>query len=414
LLLWDDLRRFYVQCREQDFAFYMAVLYLVFTYLRPQATFPILGIIPWTQISILLGLTYLGVRRRLRLQSSHIWLACFVLVAVLSAYHSQYKDYSLSKASVPFTWWVEVFFFTNAVKNGKQLKLLVVLLFLILFKMSLFGAKTWVGRGFGFTKWGIAGPTGFFANSGEFSLLMAMLAVLSLSYLFAFKKVSRWYYFLPVTAIMTVAGASSRGGQLALVLGLAYIFLFVYKIRFKSLLVVMLFLFLSVELLPVEQKQRFESMGEDGTSKSRLKYWTAGMDMIEAYPLTGVGLEAFSAYYRDYYAPRDKGDDYLSSRSEVSHNTFIQVGVGMGYPGLFLYVVLCSLVFLWGRKIRKRVRSMDSPEEYRWLLLFSYGLDAAAIAYLVGSFFMSVLLYPYIYLLLMLGQSMKNSLLEIK
>src|SRR5690606_20679523 len=96
--------------------------------------------------------------------------------------------------------------------------------------ISLFGTRTWIGRGFAFQDYGIAGPPGFFENSGELSLLMAMLTILSITLLLS-RNLTKWLYLFPLTAIMTVLAASSRASQLGLLIGL--FILFAIKGRFK-------------------------------------------------------------------------------------------------------------------------------------------------------------------------------------
>ena len=65
--LITDLKKLYADCAAQDFAFYMAACYLVFSYLRPHAIYTLLDIIPWTKLSIVAGLMYLIATRLLRI-----------------------------------------------------------------------------------------------------------------------------------------------------------------------------------------------------------------------------------------------------------------------------------------------------------------------------------------------------------
>jgi putative inorganic carbon (HCO3(-)) transporter len=288
---------------------------------------------------------------------------------------------------------------------------MIILFFLILFKMSLFGAKTWINRGFGFASWGISGPPGLFSNSGELSLLMAMLAVMSFVFLLACSKPKRWYYLLPITAVMTVMAASSRGGQLALVVGALFVAIFVTKVNVKSLFGAMFVCLLVAFLLPQEQKDRFSAMGEDGTSTSRLTYWKAGLGMLGKHPLLGVGHHSFPLYFDDNYSHLKKGG-YSVGRSEVSHNSFIQVGSTLGYSGLAVYLFMIYFCFRQNRSIRKLCREHSARADVQWCSKWSSGLDAGLITYLVGSFFMSVAFYPYIYLIMMFCQVTKNTLVR--
>jgi len=406
--VFAHLKQFYQECKSQDFAFYMVAGYLVFSYLRPQMIYPWLNFLPWTQICILAGLAYLASKGRLKFQSSHFFVLLLALIAAVGSFNSLYPETSFRKLDIPFIWFVEIVFVTNGVKNAKQLKLFLILLFLILFKMSFFGARVWALRGFGFTSWGISGPPGFFQNSGEFSLLMAILAVLSLAFILAHKKPNVWYYLLPLTAVMSVLGASSRGAQLALIVGLVWINFFILKIKLKNILVVLFIGYVGFTLFPEQQKERFTSMGEDGTSTSRLTYWSAGIEMLNDHPMTGVGYYAFPNYFSDYYSHLKEGAGYSLKREEVSHNSLVQMGSTLGYPGLFVYLALHFLCVSQIRQARVKFIASKRLEEVGWFEKFSVGYVAALITYFIGAFFMSVALYPYIFLMLMISQISLN------
>ena len=400
--LITDLKKLYVDCAAQDFAFYMAACYLVFSYLRPQAIYPLLDIIPWTQLTIVAGLMYLIAKRRLRIQSVHTLLLVFCLVIVVSCYKSQYPDLSFSKLDIPFILLAEILFFTNCISNVRQFKLITIVFFLILFKMAFFGARTWVSRGFGFTDWGIAGPAGFFANSGEFSLLMAMIAVMSLAFFSGRKLSNKLYYCLPLFAVMSVLAASSRGGQLALLTGVLFLGFGIGKLKIKNILWLLMFGYIAIAVLPDKQKDRFASMGSDNTSTSRLLYWEKGLDMLNRYPVFGVGFYTFPAYFSDHYSYLKEEDSYIGKRAEVAHNSFIEVGSGLGYTGLACYVFMLLMCHSQNRSVRKIM--IGRGGEHQWLYRYSIGLDAALVVYVVGSCFMSVAFYPYLYLLMMFSQ----------
>jgi len=315
----------------------------------------------------------------------------------------------MSKLGASYIWLIEMLFFTNLIRNGEQFRLTIILFFLVLFKMSFFGARTWISRGLSFRDWGIAGPSGFFSNSGEFSLLMAILAVMSIAFLMGQnRKPRKIYYLLPATAIMTVIGASSRGGQLALLAGLLFLALTIGKIRLKPILGFGLIIYIIFLVLPDEQKERFATIGKDGTSKSRLLYWEKGFEMMQDHPGLGVGHYAFPHYFTKYYKNLMENDNFLSSRQEVAHNSFIQIGSTLGYTGLLIYLWLHFLCHLQNRKVRKLLKKLNGSSDVNWLYGYSIGLDASLVTYVVGSIFMSVAFYPYIYLMLMFSQISLN------
>ena len=342
----------------------------------------------------------------------HTLLLVFCIVIVASCYNSQYPDLSFSKLDIPFILLAEILFFTNCISNVRQFKLITIVFFLILFKMAFFGARTWVSRGFGFTDWGIAGPAGFFANSGEFSLLMAMIAVMSLAFFSGRKLSNKLYYCLPLFAVMSVLAASSRGGQLALLTGVIVLGFGIGKLKIKNILWLLMFGYIAIAVLPDKQKDRFASMGSDNTSTSRLLYWEKGLDMLNNYPVFGVGFYAFSAYFSDHYSHLKEDDSYIGKRAEEAHNSFIEVGSGLGYTGLACYVLMLLMCHSQNSSVRKIMAGRSG--EQQWLYSYSIGLDAALVADVVGSFFMSVAFYTYLYLLMMFSQINLNGVKELE
>jgi len=406
-----DLKSFLIELKQQDFAFLMACGYLVFSFMRPQAIYPELDILPWTQLCILLGLFHQVVNNQFKLKFGHFLIFAFAIICTISANSSSYPQVSSDKLSVIYIWLIEVVFFTNCIKNKRQAKLILALFVLILFKMSFFGARTWMNRGFGFTSWGLAGPPGFFANSGEYSLLMAIYLVISICFLYQVFRVKKYFYLIPVTALLTVLGASSRGGQLALVVGLVYLMMALGKMSIKHLIITTIVCVSVYSLMPQEQLERFQSMGDDNTSKSRLEYWDAGLEMMDNNKLIGIGYYAFPYYYRDYYQVHDGEDSFLAQRMEVAHNSFIEVGSTLGYTGLAMYLLIIYYAFTLNRKTFNLTK--NSAHEHQWIAKTSIGLNAAIVVYLTGSMFMSVAFYPYLYFLLMFSIMLRDvSLVE--
>lgn len=397
-VLKEDLKTFRHGLKGQDLIFYLGLAFIVLYYLRPQVIIPGLDIIPWLQITIILGFLAMIGNNRLKFTSTHFLVFLFATLAWLSAMNSLYPHISSKYLTTPFIFALEVLFLSNCVKNVKQLQILLIVFFLCIFKMSLFGARTWVGRGFGFTGWGIQGPSGFFQNSGEFSLLMAICAVMSIPLLLYMKPKTKLYWLLPLTAIMTVLGASSRGAQLALVAGLVYLLVSYKKISIKNLVYVAVFVSVAWALFPEEQKARFDTAGSDQTSTTRLNYWEAGVDMALNNPWLGVGFKAFPEHYHRYYKVSD--GSYLSTRKEVAHNSLVEVASNLGIPALILYILFHFSVFS-GKSLVKKYR--EPTPELAFLESFRVSLNGALLTYFVGAFFMSVTFYPYIYFLISLA-----------
>lgn len=393
-----DVKAFRLALKGQDLIFYLGLAFIVFYYLRPQVIISSLDVVPWQKITILLGFVVMVSNNRMKFTGNHFLVFVFATLAWLSAMNSLYPQVSSNGVVLPFIFALEVLFLSNCVKNVKQLQLLLIVFFLCLFKMSFFGARVWVSRGFGFSSWGISGPAGFFENSGEFSLLMAICVVMSIPLILYMKSKTKLYWLLPITATMTVMGASSRGGQLALLVGLVYLLLATKKLSFKNLLYAMIFFAVAWAVFPEEQKVRFDAAGFDETSTSRLDYWDAGIDMAKEYPLLGIGFKAFPEHYYRFYRVND--GSYLSTRKEVSHNSLVEVASTIGFPALVVYIWLHLSVFSRSSIVKKY---KDPGPEMEFLESFRISLNSAILTYFVGAFFMSITFYPFIYFLLALA-----------
>jgi O-antigen ligase len=403
-----DLSTYIRECKNENFGFYCVAGYIVFSYLRPQAIYPILDVLPWTQLCIVGGLTYALIKSQLQYQMTHFVVLLFALSTVISSFISYDSDLSFRNISTVFIWMLEVLLFTSCIRNLHQLRLILILFLLVLFKISLFGAKTWVMRGFAFKDYGIAGPRGFFENSGELSLIMAMLVIISLSVIYQNRHVAKLYYLLPITAFMTVLAASSRASQLGLVVGLFLFFIFRGKFKIRYVFVGAFVCYTAFLLLPEGQKARFTSAGEDSTSVSRMTYWAGGVDMFMNHPIAGVGYKCFAPYFHTYYRHTIPEGQSWGNRLEVAHNTLVEVGSEQGSIGLATYLFMYFYSFLINARTRKELRKRGPDIKEHWTYRFAVGLDIANIVFIIGGFFMSVAFYPYNYLMLMFSGALNN------
>ncbi|HSX49484.1 MAG TPA: O-antigen ligase family protein [Cellvibrio sp.] len=409
--LKTDFLNFYKECREQDFGFYCVAAYLIFSYVRPQEIFPSLKILPWTQLCIMCGLVFAIVKSTFKIGFAHVLVFIYFLVCLASAYFSVYPEVSFrGEWDIVLIWLMEMAFITSCVNNLTKFRLMLIIFFIALFKISFYGAREWISRGFGFRDYGISGPSGYFNNSGELSLIMAMLAVMSFAFICENKQARKMYYLLPITALMTVIAASSRGSQLALVIGTVLYFLIKGRLSLKYLCYGALIAWLGYMALPDKQKERFSSSGDDTTSRARLMYWSSGVDMVKEYPFLGIGFRAFPEYFHNYYAPYAPDDlRRIANKREVAHNTLIEVSSENGLIGLAIYLWMYFYVFSLNRASRRLVEKLGRPELNVWANT-AFGFNIANIVFLIGAFFMSVSLYPYIYFMLAFSFALKYSL----
>lgn len=389
-LRWGRMLRAFGQ---EHFCFWMITVYLFFEYIRPQAIIPAIDFLPWASIFLLLALigriTESGVKWVA--DPANGWITGFLVVILLSCFNAYFPDWAWKYFPEMLSWYVVYFLVVNTVTNEKRLLLFLAVFLMASFKLSAFGARTWISRGFAFEDWGIQGPPGFFMNSGELTVQMLMFAPIAYHLAMFLKphitRLKFWILMMmPVTASLTIAGASSRGSQVALVYQF-YRSMLKGRINFKTILLVSAIAWAGWTLLPVEQKARFSSAGTDGTSQQRLIYWERGLEMVQDHPLLGVGFFNFPPYFEAHYP-----QDIHSGATQVPHNIFVQVGTDAGLLGLFFFGMLIYRSFRISREVQK-FKLDDKP-----YAAIAKGLQIALWGFIIAGQFVTVTYYPFFWM----------------
>ncbi len=395
------------QFRKEHFAFWMICLYLIMEYVRPQSVYPGLDFLPWDKVFV--GLAALAVpldpqRCRVR-DATNWWMTLFLVAIIAASTFATYPSISWSHWFDFFGWYVIYFLIITIVTTRERYFIFLVIFLLANFKLSIFGARTWISRGFGFSDWGIAGPPGYFANSSDFSAEMLMFAPIAFELaLFVkphVKRVTYWFLMLgAVTGAMTILAASTRGSQLGLVAQAAWVAI-QRRLKLKVLVGIALVAGIGYGLLPAAEKARFASAGTDNTSIQRLNYWKAGLKMIENHPVLGVGYFNFPAVYAAY-----DPNNLWHGTAQLPHNIFIQVGTDAGLIGLGIFLMLIYRNLKGARDIRRACKV--NPEAPAFAASVANGLALATWGFVIAGQFNTVGYYPFLWINLALTVSLAN------
>jgi probable O-glycosylation ligase (exosortase A-associated) len=135
---------------------------------------------------------------------------------------------------------------------------------------------------------------------------------------------------------------------------------------------------------------------KDESAMSRLRFWTAGIQMAMDHPL-GVGPGNFHTHIGDYL-PDDSGRD--------THNTYVRCVAELGWPGLGLLLGLIANAFLTLRRVRRSASGSPGSEDCVW---FAFGLQVSLAAYLTASIFISATYIEMLWWLLLLPAALERA-----
>lgn len=389
--------------RHEQAVFVVTCIYLIFEYNRPQQIYPALDIIPWGKTLLLLAL-FLAFTDRSSTRppaAAVVPMVGFAICVLASMAAAFSRSTALEQWVVFFSWFFVVLLITGVVNTRKRLFLFLAVYFLANLKMAQHGFRSWAMGGFGFSGWGVSGSPGWFQNSGEFSMEMVVFLPLVLAYIAAFRHewsrgVKAFFYLLAIMATGSIIAASNRGGVVGLVMVglwcLAY-----SRHRIKALVVIALAAALIYRVMPPEFKARFDTAGEDKTSLSRLAYWECGLEAIREHPATGIGFRNWPVWVAAKHPEVImKVGEY--DHVEVIHNTYLEAGTELGVTGGVVYLLLLVHIFILNVRSARIARARND----RFLLATAAGLNGSLMGYMVPSYFMAVLYYPYIWILLTL------------
>jgi len=240
--------------------------------------------------------------------------------------------------------------------------------------------------GYDFVSWdnpynSVIGTVG---NPNFASALMAILTVLAMSSLLI-KELSIGFklsaLFCIVMSITAIVASDSRQGLVSLGFSIVfYVSYYIYLNR-RSWAIAAITVSLVTSLLAIFgmlQKGPLSTLLYKPSVTVRGYYWDAALEMLKAYPLTGVGLDHYGYYFKEFRSveyPIKYGFDLTSTNA---HNTFLQMFATGGVLLGLSYLLLTISTLYVGLKL---VKLSNSNER-----LVSLGILAAWLAFQAQSF----------------------------
>jgi len=203
---------------------------------------------------------------------------------------------------------------------------------------------------------------------GNPNFASATLAILLLIALFGMflKKLSLFFKLLsfcliPLSLTAIVISGSRQGLLVVFFSSIFYISIYSF-LRDKRLGFLVSSISLAGSLLAalgMLQKGPLTSILYKDSISVRGHYWRAGIEMFKDSPLTGVGVDRYGAYFRQFREvsyPLKHGFEITSTNA---HNTFIQLFATSGlFVGVF-YLLIVLFIFLSGIKLLKNCEKQD-------------------------------------------------------
>jgi len=190
----------------------------------------------------------------------------------------------------------------------------------------------------------IVGDANYFSTTAIFAIVLA--------FYFMQGRRPRWekVYCMVclLLTILAVTFCASRGGFLGLT---AAALVLVWRTKHTTRnLILMVGLLLPLSLfLPMSPLHRFlDSSTDYGSTEYHLEAWKVGLRMIQAHPITGIGLGNFKPLMPLYMTP---GSSFHFE--SVAHNMFVEVGAELGLPALLIFLGIFWSTYRTLGKVRR-------------------------------------------------------------
>lgn len=235
-------------------------------------------------------------------------------------------------------------------------------------------------RGFLFSKIEKA-IAGIYYNHVDYSTIISMfLPVICIAYGLMKGKTKWWVrplvFFIILFYIVAIYFTFARAAMLAVVFSfVVYVAIrlrlvnLVMPVFFAGITMILVFLVKNDKYLDYRPnyehtftQKNFEDLmvatfrGEDMSSMERLYRWIAAIRMSKDRPVTGYGPNSFYYHYKPYAVSMFR--TYVSRNPEQSttHNYFLYMLVGQGWPAMILYGILVMVIFAQAQKIYYRFK----------------------------------------------------------
>ena len=197
-------------------------------------------------------------------------------------------------------------------------------------------------------------------NPNFASAIMAVFAILSISAVLI-KEISVYFKVIAICTLgcclTAIVLSNSRQGLVSFSFALCFLLsvYFYFNRRSVGIVIIIVSTFGSVlAIMGMLQKGPLDLLYKASVS-IRGYYWDAGVEMFLRNPVTGVGIDSYGFYFKEYRQsqyPLNYGFEITSSNA---HNTFIQLFATGGFFVGFTYLCLVLSILIVGLKSVKKL-----------------------------------------------------------
>lgn len=401
--------------KELNYGVFLVGTYFILTFGSFQGLFPIVSSLKLPFLITFLTIIYaiiLVIKREFRFKDrttkSYFLLGIFILVYTsLSTIDTEYRI-QIIKLFVGYL--AQYIVIVGSIKTPKRFILLIDI-WIISIVFSCFH---------GIYQGGLVWGNQWLNDENQLSLVVATAApfafVLFREYI---SKIKKSFYLISMIfflAVNVVAGNTSRGGVLALVI-VAILLWLNQKNRFIIFIwicIAVIGIFLSAPKNFFDQMATLEEGGEQGTAADRIYLWKVGIEMFKVHPVLGVGPSNYPQYFDSFKNSVESEEPELYSDQRnlrVAHSTPITWIAETGIFGCIILLILqFSLYKDWKQvfKIRKTVPEDTREDSLSLYLNLNHACGIAQVAFWFAALFLSVVEYPFYWCLIPFSVAWKN------
>lgn len=192
-----------------------------------------------------------------------------------------------------------------------------------------------------------------YGNRNHLTGYLEMALPLSLGLILTGYRGIRLFFLVALSALLLLVLmlAFSRGGWVSGSLGLIFMGFVLMTSQYfnkKKILIAVIgggVILMMIVLSSTPMVERFLTIGEvdKGSSAGRIKIWGAAVEMIEDYPVLGVGPGNFSTVFTQYLPPAE-------NRHFYAHNDYIQSVSEIGLAAIVIIAWMIAAIYRRGFK----------------------------------------------------------------